>query len=351
MSLREILPKQDTLLDSKFRIKTGVFSDYFNTFNLVDRKRRFLTRFINKNTLTEWQAIEILHDDIFLITAVFKMGIMNKTLCFIYDLNTHALTNYSSNSYFKNKSFVSPTLTHRGLSRRETTQTLVEIMNELDNDTLTLNGYTKSLHYSLNFERTNEPVVISVPMTKVHTVYTEKDLLVPNGKIVFKDQTYNLTDKHIAILDDHRGYYPLSSGYDWFTCMGTILMDGEKVKFGINLTAFYRNLDDSISENGYWLDETFHQLPNVTFIRKEAVWSIQDKEKNVQLTFTVHNDYHEAKNIGFKIDYTLAFGEVTGIIHGSDSKNIKVNQLFALGEKRVTKRPFKSPYQKKEQTH
>ena len=182
-------------------------------------------------------------------------------------------------------------------------------------------------------------------MTKKHTVYTEKDFLIPTGKMDFKGKTYTLTKNNMTILDDHRGYYPLSSGYDWFTCMGNIIVNGSNVKIGINLTSFYRNLDDEISENGYWLNDSFYQLPNVFFTRKDAVWTIKDNENAVNLTFKVHNQYNELKHIGFKIDYTLAFGEVSGTITISDYEKIEVNQLFALGEKRITKRPFKSPYQ------
>ncbi len=174
-------------------------------------------------------------------------------------------------------------------------------------------------------------------MTDKHIVYTEKDLFVPEGFITFKGKEHKLSKENITILDDHRGYYPLSSGYDWITCMGNITSNNKQSKFGINLTSFYRNEEpESINENGYWLDGEYHQLPLVTFERQGFNWLITDQEGKVNLAFLERNQYNEKKNMGLKIDYTLAFGTLTGEITTESNEVLKIDEMFSLGEKRLT---------------
>lgn len=340
--LRQIQEQKQCLINLDNELEVGVFEDYFKEFKLLDKQRPFLKKLINKNFLTEWQAIEVLEDDIFLICAVFKFGIMNRTLFFLYDIVNNELHNYSSTSFLGNKSKVAQTLEHKDLSTRTTKNTSLKISNELNNDKLYLNGWSKDVEFEIEFTRVAKPSVVSIPMEEGKVVYTEKDLLVPKGYIRFKDKVYPLSDKNITILDDHRGYYPLSSGYDWITCMGTIENNNKSSKFGINLTYFYKNIDqENCSENGYWLNGLYHQLPIVKFYREGNIWTIKDDNGIVNLTFTKKNHFREKKSIGLKIDYTLAFGELSGSIKVGDNKYINVDSMFALGEERITQFMYK----------
>ncbi len=335
--IRKLQKQQETILDNNNELRVGVFEDYFKKFNLLQKRRPFLKKLINRNLLTEWQALEVLEGDIFIICAVFKFGIMNRTLFFLYDIHENTLQNYSSTSFFKNKSTLAKTLESKELSTRKTQDTELNIFNELNEDKLYLNGSTRDLKFDIEFTRIAPPVVVSIPMTKKHTVYTEKDLLVPSGYIEYKNKKYPLSKKNISILDDHRGYYPLSSGYDWITCMGEIKHNDQVKKFGINLTYFYKNLDQvNINENGYWLDQEFHQLPVVTFKRNQSTWTIKDIDGKVNLVFEQRNQYYEKKRLGLKIDYTLAFGTLSGEVTSSKGERIKINQMFSLGEERKT---------------
>lgn len=335
--MREIKTAKESILNSQNELHTGVFNDYFKTFNLRNKNRKLLKKFINNSLLTEWQAVEVLEGDIFIICAVFKFGIMNRTLFFLYDIKKNELHNFSSTSFLRNKSKVAPSLENKSLTVRETKDTKIEILNELDKDSLYMKGNSNLVEFDLNFKRIAEPIVISVPMTNKHTVYTEKDLLVPSGYIKFKNKEYKLDNKNITILDDHRGYYPLSSGYDWITCMGNIEHNGKKSKFGINLTDFYKNLDPkNISENGYWFDSKFHQLPLVRFKRNNNTWYIKDDQGKVNLVFTKNNEFVEKKKFPLGISYTLAFGTLSGKIKTENNEVIRVNEMFSLGEERIT---------------
>lgn len=337
--LREVKDTPASLVENgKFSI--GTFKDYFQEFNFLNKKRPLFKRFINKNLLTEWQAVEVLADDLFMICAVFKMGVMNRTLFFVYEISDNILHDYSSTTYIKMKANVAPLLHGMSISTRDTIDTFLKITNNLDENNLYLEGFgSKKEHidFKLSFKRIAKPSIVSLPMSGKHTVYTEKDLLEPKGYIMFKGKEYSLNDKNISILDDHRGYYPLSSGYDWVTCMGDITIDNKQSKFGINLTYFYKNDEpEKYNENGYWFDGDYHQLPSVTFIREETKWYITDKESRVKLVFNQRNSFNEKKKGGFKIDYTLAFGTLSGEIITYDGNIIVINEMFSLGEKRLT---------------
>ncbi len=178
-------------------------------------------------------------------------------------------------------------------------------------------------------------------MTKKHVVYTEKDLLQPTGTITFDGETHKLDKSSISILDDHRGYYPLSSGYDWATCMGEVTVNNKVSKFGINVTDFYKNIDRiNCNENGFWLEGEFHQLPEVHFERLDNSWHISDREGKVSLIFTKNNSYTEKRKGVLKIDYEFAIGSTSGKIITSDNVVINLEEMFGLGEKRITKTLF-----------
>jgi len=342
---RNVIVKQKSILDRNKKMKSGIFSDFFDEFNLLERKKLFLQKTINTNLLTEWQAIEVLHDDLFMIAAVFKFGKMNRTLLVVYDRVNDTLEDFSSSSYLTDISVVAPTLKHKSMSIRETKGTKVKILNELDKNRLYLKGNAHDLKFDIVFNRIAKPVVISLPMSKQHSVYTEKDLLTPSGYIQYKGKDYVLSSRNITILDDHRGYYPLSSGYDWFTCLGDIKHNGEFKKFAINLTHFYKNLNKEVTENGFWLNETFYFLPDVTFERDKDVWVIKDQEGRVHLKYHVYQKVSVDKKSVLTIDYKLGFGYVSGYIKTLEGDMITLDKMFALGEKRLSKTPLKSPYQ------
>ncbi len=341
-----INPKQRSILDSDNEMKQGIYADYFDNFNLLEKKRLLLKKLVNRNSLTEWQAVEVLHQDFFMIAAIFKFGKMNRTLLLFYDRITDQLHDFSSVSFVKHIAFVANSLTDGAVSQRKAKDSYLKIVNSLNHDKLKLQGSTTDLEFSIDFKRIAEPVVISVPMTKRHTVYTEKDLFVPSGYLTFKGKKYYLTKKDISILDDHRGYYPLSSGYDWFTTLGDIELGGRNRKFGLNLTTFYKNLNSSITENGYWLDDKFYPLNSVKFNRKDDYWTIRDSDDTINLIFIVKQRYEDKKQRGLKIDYTLGFGEVSGYIKKAGEPKIIIEKMFALGEKRLTKLPLQKPYSK-----
>ncbi|XFA98706.1 hypothetical protein ACAG96_07500 [Candidatus Izemoplasma sp. B36] len=339
--LRDILKTPQDIINKDGSYNVGIFDTYFKNLNFRDNKRPILRKFLNNQSLTEWQAVEVLLEDVFLMAAVFKFNLINKSLFLLYDRKNKKLYDFSSQSSFKNKSYVSSTLENNSVSLRETDSSSIRIINELNHSMMHLEGYgnkdNNNLEFKIDFNVIANPSVFVFPMTEKNVVYTEKDFLKPEGFIRLNDKTYKTKESDIAILDDHRGYYPLSSGYDWITSMCEITLDGKKQKFGINLTDFYKNSDpENFNENGYWLNEEFIHLPVVHFKRENNLWYIRDDLNTIDLTFkNLEYVTQRSKHI-FKIDYMLAIGELSGTIKTYDNQVIKIDKVFSLGEKRVT---------------
>ncbi len=328
-----------SLVDENGEFLVGTFKSSFTNFNFSRFRRTFLKKARNNVKLTEWQAVEVLADQLFLIAAVFKFGPMNKTLLIAYDIKEEKLYDFSETSYCNQKSLVAPFLQGGSESTRKSEDSFIRISTNLEKGKLSLTGYSKELQFDIDFERIADPSIVSIQMAKKSYVYTEKDLLVPSGTIEFQGNIHTLSTNNITILDDHRGFYPLSSGYDWITCMGDIDINGEMKKFGLNITDFYRNLSKEVHENGYWLDGKFRQLPLASFVREDNTWYIMDEDEIIDLTFTLKAKHKIKKIFPLHIDYVMAFGSLTGTIQ-TDHGELVIDEMFSLAEKRLSKFMF-----------
>lgn len=341
--VREVQETPDSLINKNGEVEYGTFKDSFKEFNFLEFKRPNFPRFIKKLRLTEWEAIEVFFDDKFFISAVFKMGVLAINMALFYDVKTNELIDLNSKSLFTNAPTICPSLVDGGTSIGSIKDSRLEIVNHLNN------GYTKvkadikvknnHLHADFKLNRCAKPSVVCIPLTKINPLYTEKDLLVPEGKITMNGETFILNENHIAIIDDHRGYYPYSSGYDWVTTLKDIVYKGEKSKFGINLTYFYKNHDqEKYNENGYWINGEYYMLPVAKFIRTKNIWEIKDEYGLIDLKFTQKNQHKMYINtLVVKLDYVLAFGSISGTITTKDNVVITLDNDFALGEKRLTR--------------
>jgi hypothetical protein len=216
--------------------QTGTFKDYFRDLNITEYNHRNL---INRETL--WQAVEIDHPKYFIICAVYKYQLFHKSLFLVYDKETYELHDYSSEGVF-HKSYVSKSLINGETSSRTTKESKIEIINYLDQNRIILKAsYKDEFSLEANLVRKASPSVVSVPMSRKHVVYTEKDYFHCTGTMRFGDIEINLDKGVFAVLDDHRGFYPLNSGYDWVSGFGKIKFLQENTHVVLNLTDFHRN--------------------------------------------------------------------------------------------------------------
>ena len=94
-----------------------------------------------------------------------------------------------------------------------------------------------------------------------------------------------------AVIDDHRGYYPRHTHFDWVTTLGRSEAAGERKYFALNLTANQSTDPERYNENLIWLEGKTALLPPVRFTRTPAagefpgrsVWTIRDDHDMLQL--------------------------------------------------------------------
>lgn len=339
--LRPVKETPSSIINEDKSYNTGTFESYFKNLNFRDHPRKSFQKLLNNQLLTEWQAVEVLGDNIFIIVAVYKFNLINKSLFLVYDKENDILHDFCSNTLFKHQSYVSKSLEKGNTSMRSTKTSLIEITNELENKKLYIRGHATKKNQTVEFDITftviSEPSIFVFPMTEKNIVYTEKDFLQPTGYIKLNDKKHDITQRHIAILDDHRGYYPMSSGYDWLACMGYIDFNHKSRKFSLNLTDFYKNADkEAYSENGYFLDGKFIHLKNVSFTRNGTTWYIKDDTGSIDLTFIDKKHSTHIKKHIVKVDYLLAVGSISGTVTLCDGTKLHIKDMFALGEKRIT---------------
>ncbi len=339
--LREVKDTPNSIINDDGTYNIGVFNTYFKDLNFRDNPRPFLRRFFNNQLLTEWQAIEISGKDIFMIVAVFKFNIVNKSLFLVYDKVNDKLYDFSSDSKFKNKSKIAKSLENLDTSFRTTANSSIEISNELNHKRIYAKGHYELGNYNARFDIElqviSDPSNVVIPLKEDNIIYTEKDFLSPLGYIILNKKRHDLTPLDIGVFDDHRGYYPINSGYDWLACMGDVFYQNRLLKISLNLTDFLCSGDQNIhSENGYFMNNTYSHLPKVTFTRNGDIWKISDESGRVDLTFERTNDSKFIKKHIFKVDYMLAIGKLNGTLTLITGVTINIKDMFAVGEKRRT---------------
>jgi hypothetical protein len=178
------------------------------------------------------------------------------------------------------------------------------------------------------------PQIVSLPFAK-GSMYSTKGMFPVTGELevggerhVFKD-----TDT-LALLDDHKGYYPWVMEWDWVT--SATFVDGEACAF--NLTRNQVRDPDAYNENCVWRGDRVGRLPAVTFEREHVHepgerWRIRDHAGKVDLTFepTVPGDV-KVNAVVVKSKYRGPFGIFRGRLEPDGLPPLTVDGWFGMGE-------------------
>ena len=142
----------------------------------------------------------------------------------------------------------------------------------------------------------------------------------------------------MAIIDDHRGYYPKKAHYDWITNMGYCTVKGKPVKYGFNLTRNQSIDQDDYNENILWLGDKNDRLPPVYFKHYDYDnWRIYDEYGTIDLDYQVKDRNLVKFNVGIACsDYSITFGDLKGFIIGEDGTKYEIDDV-GIGEDRSMK--------------
>ncbi|MDD6012860.1 MAG: DUF2804 family protein, partial [Oscillospiraceae bacterium] len=154
------------------------------------------------------------------------------------------------------------------------------------------------------------------------------------GRIEVNGQVYESDEESTAIIDDHKGYYPYISHYDWVTTMCKTDIDGERKYFGINLTRNQSVNQTDYNENLIWFEGKTSRLTPVRFEHIDFnKWHIRDVYGMVDIIFDIKDRYHMYLPMHVvRIDYHITFGELSGYVLDEDGKKYSVDGMPAIGE-------------------
>ncbi len=323
----------------------GTFDREFQRMDLVRLKKPTgAPQFLNRLKLTLWEATEVHFDEGVLLLAVCDMGLFGKVLHVFYDKRTKRMQ-YWEASLPNGKVMIAPNLIGGSVTRAQSKDCEVRYENRFDEGICEIGGRHMSggerIEYGLRLTRISKPCVVSIPFGPNRPLYSQKDFFRAEGSITLNGKVLNSNERSVAIVDDHRGYYPRHAHYDWVTTMGINETDGEKRFFAFNLTRNQSINQRDYNENLIWLENETSLLPPVLFTRDRpsrafdghAVWTVRDEYDMVSVRFLVDAQYAMLLHTGVvNIDYFISFGSLEGYVRDEDGKKYVLDGMLGMGE-------------------
>ncbi len=346
----------------------GTFDKEFETMELVKLKKPTRApQCLNRLKLTLWEATEVHLKNGVLLAVVCDMGIFGKTLNIFYDKRDGKVYCWDTNLDSK-QTIIAPNLINGAVAEAHTPVSFVKYVNTLNEGKCELSGKhegkclitvpkedktiveamkenygTAQIEYNFSLTRLSKPSVVSIPFpySNNRPLYSQKDFFKAEGKLVINGEEMLSDGETVAIVDDHRGYYPRKAHYDWVTTMGKCKLGDEEKWFAFNLTRNQSINQDDYNENVLWLEGETSLLPPVTFERDPeskdfkngSVWTIKDEHDMVNIKFKVRNMNPMILHaLVVNIDYYVSFGELEGYIRDEDGNKYVLDGMMGMGE-------------------
>lgn len=330
-----------TSLVADGRQQLGHFHGPPGRVNLLDARYRGLPRALRRWRLKEWQAIQIATPSLFVNLALFDAKLLQLLQVKVYD-RARATKHLHERQLRPGAFRVADQLLDSVTAYRDRRSALrfsnrfsagrIEIEVEL--------AATRSCpqiagRLVAHTDR-GASQVVSMPFTGDIGMYSHKGMFPIEGELSIDGEQHRLTtDDALALLDDHKGYYPYVMRWDWVT---SAQRGPDGHARGFNLTRNQCRDPDRFHENCAWLDDRCVRLPAVTFER-EAVrgpaerWHIRDREGRVALEFTpsVPGDVR-LNALVIESRYRGPFGHFSGRLAPDGLEPFDVDGWFGMGE-------------------
>lgn len=343
---RRSITTPKNLVDENGRCVFGTFDKEFEEMDLLKAKKpTHAPQAMNRFKLTLWQATEVFFENGILLSAVCDMGVLGKILNVFYDKRTNKT--YCFNTNLKSKdTIIAPNLLRNSIIQATTKDGFVKYVNDLGNGKCSLSGSHKNkegltLEYDFQLSRISKPSIVSIPFDDNRPLYSQKDFLKAEGKLIFNGEEM-ITDKNtVAVMDDHRGYYPRHTHYDWITTMGRNEVNGESQYFALNLTHNQSIDPEAYNENLIWFQKDISILPPVKFtkniesknFKEGTIWTIKDEHDMVNLQFKLSDVYGMIKHaVIVNIDYYITFGQLNGYVRDEAGNKYILDGMPVMGE-------------------
>ena len=294
--------------------------------NLIDAK--WLPRPLRRLRLKEWQALQITTPRLFINVALFDAKLMQLVQVKIYDRERgkkHLHEQKLRPGAFRLADDLrDSTNSHGGLAFR----------NQLARGTIDVSISVPEIRGHLTVDTSRgASQVVSLPFSGDVGMYSHKGMFPVRGELTVAGETHVLDG--LALLDDHKGYYPYVMQWDWVT---SAIRDASGRALGFNLTRNQCREPDTNNENCAWIDAHIATLPAVTFEREDPRgpaerWRIRDRDGRVAIDFTptVPGDL-KVNALVVESRYRGPFGTFSGRLEPDGMEPITVAGWFGMGE-------------------
>ncbi|MGN0771027.1 MAG: DUF2804 family protein [Christensenellales bacterium] len=339
-TIRKPVAPPEKLVDDTGKAIFGTFEKEIENINLIECHRPYgkrMTRPIQDFKLTEWEATEIVSDRYIVVSAIYSMGKVGFGIVVAFDRKTHDIDYWLKPATSRTLK-VAPNLLDT-TSMLTTKAMNIVIKNQMNQGKAftrcSVRNKNGSCSYDVNLTRLSPPSVVSIPFGDNMPLYTQKDFFAAKGYIEKNGERIDF-DNAVAIIDDHKGYYPRKAHYDWLTTIGKINHNGKEIYIALNLTLNQSVNQHDYNENLVWLEGRQILLPPVKFDKQGDVWIVSDEYDRVNLTFNIQNTYVMTPNVGVaKVDYYLPFGVVSGYV--KDGNDVyRIEDLPGIAEDKTT---------------
>lgn len=336
---RKAVPTPPNVVDPSGKAYFGTFDKEFPRMDFLSvKKPSALPSSMNKFRLTMWEAIEINLPEVVILTAVCDMSYFGTGLTICYDKKERKLI-YWQDMLPKKNVIISETLLDGDTTESLGKTVNFKCANHFDRGQAIIEGTANdkkvgTAEYAFQLDRVSLPSIVSIPFGENRPLYSQKDLFRVTGYFEVNGKRYEADENSTAIIDDHRGYYPYNSHYDWVTTMGVKEIDGKMQHFGFNLTRNQSTNQNDYNENLIWFDGKTTLLTPVRFEHLDYnKWRIKDVYGMTDIIFDIGDRFLmrvPAKIID--INYHITFGELSGYVCDPDGNKYILDGMIGIGE-------------------
>jgi hypothetical protein len=323
----------------------GRFGAPFGRANMLDNERLYayrVPRAVRNWRLKEWQAYQFGDSRWFFLAVLYNAKTLSLAQFIAYDRERKARYGFKrvlpgglfrfpetltgSNVYYRgSRSYLESACDYEGGSMQVT---------------VVHGSRSPGRRFSGRFRfscapRSAAPNVVCLPFGLNRAMYSTKILMPMEGEFAAAGESFSLEGpSSMGIIDDHKGFYPYRTRYDWVTGFGS---DSRGRRVGFNLTDNQARDPSRYNENCLWINGRIWPLPPIKVTRPQGdsgEWIVQDTEGMVDLVFVPQVPNGDRFNFGFiENDYAGPIGSFRGILRNGEGEKIQAERLYGMGER------------------
>lgn len=325
----------------------GTFDKEFANLNMLKiHHPTAFPSFLNEKKLTRWEALEVEMKEGSLVVGLANMGISANMVTTFFDRRSNILYSWTATPSPK-KANIASNLLNGSVTEIETKNFGIRFTNNFQDGKARIVGHHsdkngQSISFEFEVTRVSKPSIVSIPFGSNRPLYTQKDLFHAEGSLSLNGETFVSDDHTMAVIDDHKGYYPRRMHYDWLTFMGN---SKQGQPLGFNLTKNQSIDPQNYNENLIWLSGSSSLLPPVHFAysaptkkfisaaKTPTVWTVMDEHDMVCLKFTVKGVYKMIVHaLVIDIQYFVVYGSIDGYLRKENGEKIEFKDAPGIGE-------------------